>query len=298
MRFVIISGLSGAGRSTALKTLEDMGFYCADNIPPKLIPEFAKISIARSLSSGVNVAVVADSRLGDMFDDIYQAIELLREMPIDLDIVFLDAEDDEIINRFKQTRRIHPISGSGKIISGIHAERDKLQRIKEMANIVIDTTGLTGRVLSDEIEKRFSEEHDDRLLISVITFGYKRGIPMDADMVFDMRFLPNPFYIEELKTKTGLDKEIHDFLMQFSETEYFLRSVTDMVTTFAPCYLREDKNQLVIAIGCTGGMHRSVALGEELFKRLSELGMRVSLEHRDLKLEEEAVVIHFSGKEG
>ena len=296
MRFVIITGLSGAGRSTALKTLEDMGFYCADNIPPKLIPEFAKISLSGSVASR-DVAVVADTRLGDMFDDIYPVIGQLRQMPIELEIVFLDAEDEEIINRFKQTRRMHPLSGSGKIISGIHAERDKLQRIKEMANIVLDTTMLSGRMLSDEIEKHFMEDHDDRLLISVITFGYKRGIPMDADMVFDMRFLPNPFYIEELRNQTGMDREIREYLESFPETGYFLRTVADMVEVLVPCYLKQDKNQLVVAIGCTGGMHRSVAMGEKLYKKLTEMGMRVTLEHRDLKLEEESVSKRFMDKE-
>ena len=293
MRFVIVSGLSGAGRSTALKTLEDIGFYCADNMPPKLIPEFAEINLSGMYASR-DIAVVADTRLGDMFDDIYPVIDRLREMPMDLEIVFLDADDDVIIKRFKETRRKHPVSGSGKIISGIHAERDKLQRIKEMADKVIDTSKLSARKLCEAIETHFKEHHDKRFTISVITFGYKRGIPMDADLVFDMRFLPNPFYIEELRTRTGLDKEIVDFINSFPEAEYFISSLTDMVKVLVPCYRKQDKNQIVIAIGCTGGMHRSVAMGEKLYKVLDEMGMKVSLEHRDLKLEEESVHSRFA----
>ncbi len=284
MRFSIITGLSGAGRSTALKTFEDMGFYCADNIPPLLIPEFARLNDPGS-GSARNVAVVADMRLGDMFDDIYPAIEELRKMPMQLDIIFLDAEDDTLVSRYKQTRRAHPMSGSGKLTDGIREERSRLQRIKELANIVIDTSRFTGRELSDEIERRFSEVHDDRLLISVITFGYKRGIPIDADMVFDMRFLPNPFYKKELKLLTGRDKEVVDFLHSFPVTEFFLDRVTELVRELAPGYIEQDNKQLVIAIGCTGGMHRSVAISEELYERLKASDMRVSLEHRDLKME-------------
>ena len=296
MRFVIISGLSGAGRSTALKTLEDMGFYCADNIPPKLIPEFACISLS-STTTSKDVAVVADTRLGDMFEDIFPAIEKLNDMPLELDIVFLDADDDNIIKRFKETRRKHPVSGSGKIISGIHAERSKLQRIKEMANIVVDTSKLSGRMLSDLISERFKENHDNRLHISIITFGYKRGIPMDADMVFDMRFLPNPFYMDNLRCYTGMDAEIVKFLDSFPETEYFLNTATEMISNLISCYHKQKKNQLVVGIGCTGGMHRSVAMGEKLYNNLLKRDLRVSIEHRDLNLEEDSVKNRFLNSE-
>ena len=185
MNFTIITGLSGAGRSSALKIMEDLGYFCADNIPPQLIPDFARLCQNRAVPLE-NVAVVADMRMGDMFDSVYEAIDQLKQMNLNLDILFLDASDKAIVSRFTQTRRRHPVSGSGNILSGILTEREKLQRIKEMANTVIDTSTYTVRALSSVLERRYSQERDKRLLISVITFGYKRGIPIDADLVFDI----------------------------------------------------------------------------------------------------------------
>lgn len=298
MRFTIITGLSGAGRSSALKTMEDMGCFCADNIPPALIPDFAAICNSRPVPPK-HVAVVADMRMGDMFDDIYEAIARLKTMQLELDILFLDASDDALVRRFKQTRRVHPVSGSGKIISGILMEREKLQRMKEMADIVVDTSTCSVRQLSAAIERRYSQEGDDkRLLISVITFGYKRGIPIDADLVFDMRFLPNPFYCEELRQYSGLAQPVRDFVLGFDAAQHFLQEVAALVQYLAPCYVEQDKKQLVIAIGCTGGMHRSVAAGEELFARLDAAGMRVTLEHRDLNLEKDSIAQRFQSKVG
>lgn len=292
MRFTIITGLSGAGRSSALKILEDLGFYCADNIPPALVPQFAELCLSRPVPPK-NVAVVADMRLGDMFDSIYEAIDQLITMNLELDILFLDATDEAIVSRFKQTRRRHPVSGSGNILSGIFMERDKLQRIKEMANTVIDTSTYSVRQLSAILERSYSEEPDKRVAISVITFGYKRGIPIDADLVFDMRFLPNPFYLDELKTSSGLTESVRSYVLGFSAAEYFLKSVVDFVCYLSPCYLEQDKKQLVIAIGCTGGMHRSVAVGEELYIRLKHAGQRVTIEHRDLNLEQDSIQKRF-----
>ena len=296
MKFTIITGLSGAGRSSALKTLEDMGCFCSDNIPPVMIPEFAQVCLDRT-NPPTHVAVVADMRMGDMFNDIYDAIEKLKGMSMETEIIFLDASDEAIISRFKQTRRIHPVSGSGMILQGIIEERKLLQRIKEMADIIIDTSTLSSRKLASKIISIYEENHDSRLLISVITFGYKRGIPIDADMVFDVRFLPNPFYIEELRAKSGLTKEVSGYVFGFPEANQFIDRVVDMVKTFSPCYIEQDKKQLVIAIGCTGGMHRSVAMGEELFRRLEEEKLRASIEHRDLNLEEKSVELRFSGQQ-
>ncbi len=293
LKFTIITGLSGAGRSSALKTLEDMGCFCSDNIPPVMIPEFAQVCLDRTNPS-THVAVVADMRMGDMFDDIYAAIDKLRSMPMDTEIIFLDATDEVIISRFKQTRRIHPVSGSGMIIQGIFEERKILQKIKEMADIIIDTSTLSARLLAGKLIARYDENHDNRLLISVVTFGYKRGIPMDADMVFDVRFLPNPFYIEELRKKSGLTQEVSGYVFSFAEANKFIDKVMDMVREFSPCYIEQDKKQLVIGIGCTGGMHRSVAMGEELFKQLKEGNFRASIEHRDLNLEQKSVEMRFS----
>ncbi len=294
MNFTIITGLSGAGRSSALKIMEDLGYFCADTIPPALSPNFAKLCINRAATMK-DVAVVADMRMGDMFDSIYGAIDKLKQMKLELDILFLDATDEALVSRFTQTRRRHPVSGSGNILSGILTERAKLQRIKEMANTVIDTSTYGVRELSVVLEKRYSQEKDKRLLISVITFGYKRGIPIDADLVFDMRFLPNPFYRDELKTYSGLTENVKNFVLSFDAAQYFLTHVINFVTYLSPCYLEQDKKQLVIAIGCTGGMHRSVVIGEELFNRLQKNGNRVTIEHRDLNLEVASIEQRFPG---
>ncbi len=288
MRFTIITGISGAGRSSALKTLEDLGFFCADNIPPPLIPEFAKICSGWA-NPPENIAVVADMRMGDMFDSIYAAIDQLKTMNIDLDILFLDASNEVLVSRFTQTRRRHPVSGSGNILSGIFKEREKMQRIKDMANYVLDTSTYTQRQLTDALEKRYSDVSDQRFLISVITFGYKRGIPIDADLVFDVRFLPNPFYLKEFRTSTGLNKNVKNYVLSFEASEFFLDKTVELVTHLIPCYLNQDKKQLVIAIGCTGGMHRSVVIGEELSHRFAKAGNRVTIEHRDINLETDAV---------
>lgn len=296
MRFSIITGLSGAGRSCALKTFEDMGFYCTDNIPPALLPQFAELCISRSNATR-NIAVVADMRLGEMFEEVYPAIQRLRMIEdLTVDIIYLDADDEVLISRFKQTRRAHPLSGSGRIIEGIRTERESTQRIKEMANIVIDTSLTAPKDLAKALKKRFGEEHDSRLLISVQSFGYKRGVPMDADLVFDVRFIPNPFYFPDLRRFSGLEKKIQDFVYGFEVTQKFLKTITDLVVTLAPSYVEQDKHQLVIGIGCTGGMHRSVAVSEELYRRLQDQNMRVTLEHRDLVMEETSIKMRFKSE--
>lgn len=288
MRFTIITGVSGAGRSSALKALEDLGFFCADNIPPVLIPAFAKTCIESS-NPPENVAVVADMRMGAMFDSIYDAIETLKTMDLTLDILFLDASDKVLLSRFTQTRRRHPVSGSGNVLPGILVEREKLQRIKDMANNIIDTSTYTARKLTSVLSARYSQVSDQRLLISVISFGYKRGVPMDADFVFDVRFLPNPFYIKRLQQYSGLTKGVKDYVLGFAESEFFLDKTIELIDKLAPAYVSQDKKQLVLAIGCTGGMHRSVVIAEEIFSRLQKLGHRVTIEHRDVELEQDAV---------
>ncbi|MBQ9942518.1 MAG: RNase adapter RapZ [Christensenellaceae bacterium] len=293
MDLTIVTGLSGAGRSSALKILEDMGFFCADNIPPALIPDFARLCRLNA-TTHEHVAVVADMRMGDMFDSIYDAIDQLREQEdLSLDIIFLDSSNEALVSRFNQTRRLHPVSGSGNILNGISTEREKMQRIKEMADTVIDTSTYSVRELKKALERRYRQGKDKRLLISVITFGYKRGIPIDADLVFDMRFLPNPFYLEELRPYSGLTEQVSSYVLGHEAAQHFLEEVSALVTYLAPCYLEQDKKQLVIAIGCTGGMHRSVAMGEELFARLQEKGCRVAIEHRDLNLEKASIESRF-----
>lgn len=289
MNFTIITGLSGAGRSTALRALEDMGFFCSDNIPPELIPIFAK-TMLKQTSPPSHVAISVDMRMGDMFESIYDAINEIKTMDLNLDILFLDAQDETLVTRFKFTRRIHPVSGSGKIIEGIWMERDNLQKIKEMADNVLDTTTYSDRQLASVLEKMYAKKHDNRLLVSVITFGYKRGIPIDADMVFDMRFLPNPYYIPELRAHSGLNEKVKNYVLSFEAAQFFLDELIKIVNYIIPCYIEQDKKQLVIGIGCTGGMHRSVAMGTELYERLLASGHRVTLEHRDMNLESNSLI--------
>lgn len=285
MDFTIVTGLSGAGRSAALKRFEDLGYYCVDNLMPELIPEFAKLCMHGSQRFN-KVAVTVDTRTGDFFDAIYATIDELKNMDLDLNILFLDASDEVIVKRFNEVRRRHPVSGSGEILNGIHMERLKLQKLKDMANHVIDTSSYSVMQLRRSIDSLYSQPEDDRLLVSIISFGYKRGIPLDADMVFDMRFIENPFYNENMRSHTGLDNDVRDFVLSFEQAQYFLDQLTDLVISLAPGYLKEDKKQLVIGIGCTGGMHRSVAMAEELYRRLNKCpDINATLEHRDLKLE-------------
>lgn len=284
MKFTIVTGLSGAGKSSAIKRLEDLGYYCVDNLMPELIPSFARLC-ERNAKVCDKVAVTIDARTGDFFDAVYPAIEELKGMDLELDILFLDASDAALVKRFKEVRRNHPVSGSGEILSGIHMERRQLQRLKDIANHVIDTSPYNSLELKKIIDAIYSEDEDNRILISILSFGYKRGIPLDADMVFDMRFIPNPFYVEGMRRHSGLDEDVREFVLSFDRTRFFLNELVKMVIRLAPCFVDEDKNQLVIGIGCTGGMHRSVAVAKELYRLLSEEGMRVTLEHRDLTLE-------------
>lgn len=284
MELVIVTGLSGAGRTSALHRLEDLKYFCVDNLPPELIPSFAELCLTNRKPLK-KVAIAVDTRMGDWFNTIYNAIEKLKSMDLHLSILFLDSSDSTLVSRFKQTRRPHPLSQSGDIISGIHAERRLLQRIKDMSDRVIDTTTYTIRKLYDVIDSFFTEPTDSTLLISVISFGYKRGIPLDADLVFDMRFIPNPFYIEHLKRHSGLASEVKKFVFSFERVNVFLDKIVDMVNYIAPYFLEQDKKQLVICIGCTGGMHRSVAVAQELYLRLVKTNPHVYLEHRDLNLE-------------
>lgn len=276
-----MTGMSGAGRSSALKQLEDLGYYCVDNLMPELIPAMAAACLETERYD--RIAVTVDMRAGRYFDSVYDMIAELRSMPeIDMDILFLDAADDTIVRRFKEVRRNHPVSRSGEILSGLVTEREKLQLLKEMASHVVDTSQCNAMQLRRIIDELYAGEKDERLLISIVSFGYKRGLPIDADMIFDMRFLPNPFWVEDLRDKTGLDKPVSDYVLGFPQSQEFLDTFAKLITELAPNYVIEDKKQLVIGIGCTGGQHRSVAMAEEIHKRLTELGMRSELSHRDL----------------
>ncbi len=280
MKFVIITGLSGAGRSQALKRFEDTGYFCVDNMPPKLIPEFARICMSNQ--SIDKAAEVVDMRMGQMFEDIFPAIQCLKEMDVELDILYLDASDEVLVRRFKETRRRHPLSPDGTIMSGIYKEREKLKNIKDIASNIVDTSTYTIKKLGETIDRMYSDSGDNGIKITVTTFGYKRGIPIDADMVFDMRFLPNPFYEKSLRDHTGREKEVKDYVLSFPRARVFLDKINELVNYVAPYYVEQDKKQLVIAIGCTGGVHRSVVIAEEMYRELKEQGHNVTLEHRDI----------------
>lgn len=285
MKFVILTGMSGAGKSTAIKMMEDIGFYCVDNLPVALLEKFTELSSLQENSELQKVAVGIDIRSGDALGDLRDILDRAKEAGTEYEILFLDADDSVLVKRYKETRRIHPLSGNGRVNKGIGEERRRLAFLKERADYIIDTSQLLTRDLKAEIDKIFVQNQDYKnLFITILSFGFKYGIPADADLVFDVRFLPNPYYVEGLRAKTGNDAEIQDYVLQFQEAHVFLDKLTDMVTFLIPNYIAEGKNQLVIAIGCTGGKHRSVTLANQLYERLSgrsEYGLKI--EHRDIE---------------
>uniref|UniRef100_UPI003FF05852 RNase adapter RapZ n=1 Tax=Roseburia sp. TaxID=2049040 RepID=UPI003FF05852 len=283
MKFVILTGMSGAGKSTAIKMMEDMGFFCVDNLPIPLLEKFVELSSLQSAKLQ-KVAVGIDIRSGQALGEMKEILERIRAKGAGYEILFLDAEDSVLVKRYKETRRNHPLSGGERVDKGIEEERSRLKFLKEQADYIIDTSQLLTRELKIELEKIFIQNQDYKnLFITILSFGFKYGIPNDSDLVFDVRFLPNPYYVEGLRQKTGNDKEIQDYVMQFEEAHIFLDKLTDMLEFLIPNYITEGKNQLVISIGCTGGKHRSVTLANEIYKRLSsrkEFGLKI--EHRDI----------------
>lgn len=284
MRFVIVTGMSGGGKSTAMKMLEDAGFYCADNMPVALIDKFAEL-LAMPNSGIQKAALGLDVRADQSFEDIKKIIASLQASQYSVEVLFLESSDQVLLKRYKETRRLHPLSSDGDIMQGITAERQLLTSIRETADYVIDTTNLLTRELKAELDRIFvNNEKYNSLMINIMSFGFKHGIPQDADLVFDVRFLPNPFYIDELKHKTGLDKEVQDYVMAYSEAHEFLDKLSDMISFLIPNYVKEGKYQLVVAIGCTGGQHRSVTLAGELFNRFRNQGeYGLTLRHRDIR---------------
>lgn len=282
MRFIIITGLSGAGKSQAVKFLEDLGFFCVDNLPPALILKFAEIC-SQSRGSIDKIAIVTDIRGGKFFDQLQSSLDELQKEGFNYDILFLEASDETLIKRFKTSRRMHPLAVDGRIIRGINAERRKLEEIKAKAAYIVDTTNMSTAQLKQEIIHLFIEGgKTERLMINVISFGFKYGIPLDADLVFDVRFLPNPYYIESLKKQSGNDDEVRDYVMKWPETLVFMSKLNDMVEFLIPYYIKEGKTQLVVAVGCTGGRHRSVTIANLLSLKLKEEEHRVLVEHRDI----------------
>ena len=283
MEFLIVTGLSGAGKSRAVNALEDIGFYCVDNIPPKLIPTF--YDLCRQAKGGFkHVAAVTDIRGGNMFDSLFETLELLKEEEKAYRILFLDANDLVLINRFKETRRKHPLAENclGSLEQAVKMERDILKTVRERADYIIDTSYLSPAQLKERISSLFLGDASEALMIHCVSFGFKYGIPSEADLVFDVRCLPNPFYVEELKKLTGLDEPVREYVMKWEQTQGFIRRFIDLIDYMLPLYCNEGKSQLVIAIGCTGGHHRSVALAQLLYNHLLENNRRASVNHRDI----------------
>ena len=283
MRFVIVTGMSGGGKSTVLKMLEDAGFYCVDNLPISLVEKFVEL-ISMPNSEVSKVVLGLDVRSDQSFKDATRVLETLKQKGYQFEILFMDADDNVLIKRYKETRRVHPLAPDGRVEDGIRMERKVLENIRKHADYVIDTTNLLTRELKEELHHIFVENEEyNSLMVTVMSFGFKYGIPADADLVFDVRFLPNPFYIDELKHKTGNDREVQDYVMNNEESTIFMDKLTDMIQFLIPNYVKEGKYRLVIAIGCTGGKHRSVTLANELYKRMKDAGnYGIKLYHRDV----------------
>ena len=283
MRFVVVTGMSGGGKLTAIRFLEDMGYYCVDNLPVRLIDPFMELVSAPG-SDVDKVVLGLDVRADKSFDNVEQVLAALKKKGYKYEILFMDASDEVLIKRYKETRRQHPVCPSGRVEDGIAQERKILEQIKKEADYVIDTSGLLTRVLKEELIRIFVKDEDyNSLMISIMSFGFKNGIPADADLVFDVRFLPNPYYIDSLKKLTGNDKPVRDYVMSFPEAEQFMEKLTDMISFLIPGYVKEGKNQLVIAIGCTGGQHRSVTIANALAGRLKGGEYGINLFHRDVR---------------
>ncbi len=284
MRLVIVTGMSGAGKSSALKMLEDMGFYCVDNLPVPLVGKFAEL-IRGSGGDMTGAALGIDVRSGEGLSQLETTFAEWDQLHIPYEILFLDAGDETLIKRYKETRRAHPLAGRERLDRGIARERVKLEFLKERADYILDTSTLLTRELREELERIFvGQEKFSSLFVTVLSFGFKYGIPSDADLVFDVRFLPNPYYEEELRDKTGNDPEVQEFVRRGRTADRFLEQLYGMIDFLLPYYVKEGKNQLVIAIGCTGGKHRSVTVANLLYERLEshrEIGLKI--EHRDIE---------------
>jgi len=283
MRFVIVTGLSGAGKTQATRALEDLGYFCVDNLPPKLISKFAEMC-AQSGGNIEKIALVIDIRGGIFFDDFFETLNYLKQNEFKYEILFLEATDEVLIKRFKESRRSHPLSPDGRVLNGITQEREKLREVKNVADIIIDTSKYEIRHLREKINRAYGDHTypEKQLSVTVLSFGFKYGIPVDSDLVFDVRFIPNPFYIPELKQYSGNDEPVKEYVLKQEETATFIEKLVDMLKYLIPNYIKEGKRQLIISIGCTGGRHRSVAIANEVYERLNRENYNSRIEHRDV----------------
>ncbi len=279
---VIITGMSGAGKTVAIQSFEDLGFFCVDNLPPTLLPKFLEL-MKESGNKMNKVALVMDLRGRDFFDDLFRALDDLAETSwVTPQILFLDADDSTLVRRYKESRRSHPLAPEGRPLEGIQTERELLEELKGRAQHIYNTSQMKPKDLREKIINEFLQNSKATFTVNVMSFGFKHGIPIDADLVFDVRFLPNPHYIEHMRPKTGLDDEVYGYVLKWNETHKFLEKVTDLLSFMLPHYKREGKAQLVIAIGCTGGQHRSVALAEYI-GHFFEKEYKTSVSHRDIE---------------
>jgi RNase adapter protein RapZ len=282
MRFILITGLSGAGKSQAIQSLEDLGYFCVDNLPPTLIPKFAELC-TQSGDRLKDVALVCDIRGGEFFSELFHALNTLEDMGLHYEILYLEARDEVLIRRYKETRRRHPLASHGSISEGIKKEKRLLEEIRGNAHKIIDTSNFSPQELKKEITKQFSRHRiKGNILVTVVSFGFKYGLPLDADLVLDVRFLPNPHYVPSLQPLTGQSPDVQKYVHQWSITGKFLKKTRDLLEFLLPCYIKEGKSQLVVAVGCTGGKHRSVVIGERLADFIASKDYQVTVEHRDM----------------
>ena len=283
MRFIVITGISGAGKSLVAKYLEDAGFFCIDNLPPQLIPKIAEIC-SQNYTKTDKIALVIDIRGGKLLNDLFPGLEALRQAGHTYEILFMEASDSVVIKRYKESRRAHPLAPEGRLLKGINEERWVLQKIKEKANYIIDTSSLTPRQLKDEISGIIGGDSTYKgLNINIISFGFKYGIPIESDLVLDVRFIPNPYYVESMKKLTGRNETVKNYVLKMSETIEFLDRIGSLLEFLIPNYIKEGKSQLVIGIGCTGGRHRSVVISEAINKVLNDMSYITTVEHRDIE---------------
>lgn len=287
-QMVIITGMSGAGKTVAIQSFEDLGFFCVDNLPPTLLPKFLEL-MKESGNKMNKVALVMDLRGREFFDSLFKALDDLAETSwVNPQILFLDADDSSLVKRYKETRRSHPLAKSGSPLEGIKLERELLEELKGRAQIIYNTSIMKPRELREKILTQFSVNKQTIFTVNVMSFGFKHGIPIDADLVFDVRFLPNPHYIEHMRPKTGLDEEVRNYVLKWNETNKFLEKVTELLSFMLPHYKREGKAQLIVAIGCTGGQHRSVALAEYI-GHFFEKEYHTVISHRDIEKRKEKI---------
>ncbi len=280
LRILIITGLSGAGKTQTVNCLEDIGYYCVDNLPPALLTKFVELGV-QSEGKIDKVALVIDARGGDFFHDLSRALGELEQDHIQYEILFLEASDEVLVRRFKESRRKHPLSGRWRLLEAIQIEKTMLEELRGQANVVIDTSNTTSRELREKLISLYSEQAISGFSINVVSFGYKMGIPLDSDLVIDVRFLPNPFYDPVMKTMTGMDQEVKDFVLDSAVTRSFNRRFMGLLKYLIPHYIKEGKTNLALSIGCTGGQHRSVVLAEYMAKQLMNMGYSVLVKHRD-----------------